>query len=255
MKRQVEILFALALLIVLVYAAMNESEIRTSIFLNTTTTTTHITTTTQAIIQNRSFSTVSLNVPAVDNEGNGVVVNLKVEAKPGQGRVLTDINNLFFWIDTQNSIRIAQRVAQNITKTDLAEVDLIYEVQTNASLIEGPSAGAALTVATVATLQNKAVDPEVMITGTVNPDGTIGPVGGIVEKAKAAKEIGAKLFLVPKDQSVQKIYTPVEKCDKIGPVEYCTTQYKSEKINVTSSAGIEVKEVNTIEEALKYFLK
>ena len=251
MRKNLEILLGIGLVFALIYVALNEKSIETKLFPTTTITEIRTTTTTPSYV----FNSVSLNVPAVDNEGNGVSVILKVQTVPGKGRILTDINNLFFWIDTQNSIRISQRVAQNITKINLTDFDLIYDVQTNASLLEGPSAGAALTVATVAVLENKSLNPEVMITGTVNPDGTIGPVGGIAEKAKAAKEIGAKLFLVPKDQSVQKIYKPVEKCNAIGPVQYCTTQYLSEKVDVSKTAGIEVKEVNTIDEALKYFLK
>jgi len=36
-------------------------------------------------------------------------------------------------------------------------------------------------------------------TGTIAPDGTIGAVGGAAEKALAAEQDGAQLFLVPKD--------------------------------------------------------
>jgi len=35
------------------------------------------------------------------------------------------------------------------------------------------------------------------MTGTLNHDGSIGPSGKILEKAIAAKEAGAKVFLVP----------------------------------------------------------
>jgi uncharacterized protein len=197
---------------------------------------------------------VALNVPAVDEEGNGVVTTLVVEAQPGRGRVLTDVNNLLFWIDTQYSIRVAQRVAQNVTKVNVSDVDLIYAIETNASLIEGPSAGAALTVATIAALEKKSINQSVMITGTINPDGSIGPVGAVAEKAKASKDVGATLFLVPAGQGTEISYKPVQKCEKIGPIRYCTTKYQTERIDISSSIGITVKEVSTVEEALKYFL-
>lgn len=199
--------------------------------------------------------TVLLNVPAVDDSGKGVALTLSVQSRPGEGRVLTDINNLFFWVDTQNSIRVAQRVAQNITKIDISKIDLVYDVKTNASAIEGPSAGAALTIATIAALENKNVNPDVMITGTINPDGTIGRVGGIDSKAQAAKEVGAKIFLIPAGQSVQTTYQPSENCETIGPLYYCNTEYKSTTVNITSVSGLEIKEVSDIQEALKYFLK
>jgi len=195
---------------------------------------------------------VAIKVPAVDNEGKGVVTLLKVEARPGEGRILVDVNQLLFWVDTQHSIRVAERVAENITKLNLSNVDLIYAIETNASLIEGGSAGAAITVATIAALQNKTINPEVMMTGAINRDGTIGPVGEIVAKAKAAKDVGAKLFLVPVGQAVQTYYKPIERCEKFGFATFCTTEYKPEKVDVGNDVGIEVKEVATVEEALNY---
>jgi len=197
---------------------------------------------------------VSLNVPAVDEEGNGVATTLKVESRPGTGKVLVDVNQLLFWVDTQYSIRTAQRVAQNITGVDLSNIDLVYWIETNASVIEGPSAGAALTVATVVAIQNKSLNESVMITGTINPDGTIGPVGGIFAKAKASKDIGTKLFLVPEGQGLEISYKPVQKCEKHGPITLCTTDYRTEKVDISKNVGIEVKEVSRIEDALKYFL-
>jgi uncharacterized protein len=207
------------------------------------------------ILSNESILRISMNIPAVDEEGNGVVTKLIVEAKPGNGRVLVDINQLLFWVDTQNSIRVAQRVAQNYTKTDLSSIDLIYAVETNASIIGGPSAGASITVATIALLENKSLNQSVMMTGTINSDGSIGPVGEIVSKAKAAKDVGATLFLVPKGQAIQTYYKPIEHCEKFGPVTYCSTEYKPEKIDVSKEVGITVKEVSNIQEALQYFLE
>jgi uncharacterized protein len=197
---------------------------------------------------------VALKVPAVDEDGNGVVTTLLVEAQPGQGRVLTDVNNLLFWVDTQYSIRTAQRVAQNITNVNVSNIDLIYAIETNASLIGGPSAGAALTVATVAALENKSLNQSVMITGTINPDGSIGAVGAVAEKAKASKDVGATLFLVPEGEGTEVNYKPIQRCEKIGPVLYCTTKYQTEEIDISESVDIMVKEVSTVNEALKYFI-
>ena len=36
-------------------------------------------------------------------------------------------------------------------------------------------------------------------TGTITPDGTVGPIGGIDQKIAGAREDGADLFLVPAD--------------------------------------------------------
>jgi len=207
----------------------------------------------KVVLTNYSFPTFYLKIPAVDSQGKGVVTRLKVEVKPGEGRTLVNIDQLLFWVDTQNSIRLAKRVAENITGFDLSNVDLFYAIETNASLIEGPSAGAAITIATIAAIENRTINESVMITGTINPDGSIGQVGEIVAKAKAAKDVGATLFLVPKGQSVQIYYMPQEECKKIGFMTYCRIEYKQQRIDVSKEVGIEIREVANIEEALKYF--
>lgn len=197
---------------------------------------------------------VKIYVPAVDNEGRGVATVLKVGIKPGSGKVLVDINNILFWLDTQQSIQTAKKVAEAITKVDLSKFDLIYSLENiNATVVEGPSAGAALTIATIAVIEEKELDLKTMITGTINPDGSIGPVGGIIPKAQAAKEIGATTFLVPEGQGTQVNYVPEEKCERIGYFTFCTTTYKKKIENVGKSVGINVVEVKDIREAMKYF--
>ncbi len=207
-----------------------------------------------ANLQTISSNIATINLPAVDNQGNGVITKLKVQTIPGEGRVLTNIDNILFWVDTQYSIKTAEMVAENITKADLSKVDLIYTIETDASLIEGGSAGAALTIATIAVLQNKTLPSDVMITGTINPDGTIGPVGAIFAKAQASKEVGTKKFLVPEGQGTQVNYIPERKCEQIGPVTFCTTEYKPQRLDISKDAGIELIEVSTIDDALKYFI-
>lgn len=230
-------------------------------FLSTTATTTTATSTSPEKTATGVSASGSLNgksvtmiIPAVDNNGNGVTTLLNVQATPGSGKVLIDVNNLFFFVDTQNSIRTAVEVAHNITGMDMSKVDLVYSVDANVSAVEGPSAGAALTIATVAALENKTPNPHVVITGTINPDSTIGQIGGVLEKAQAAKEAGATLFLVPVGQGTSTTYQPQQNCETIGSITYCTNDYKGTSTDISSSAGINVKEVSTINEALSYFL-
>lgn len=198
---------------------------------------------------------VEIYVPAVNDKGEGSLVKIVVEARPGRGRTLVNVDNLLFWIDTQHSIRVAKRVAEQITGIDTSNIDLIYTVESNASVVEGPSAGAALTIATIAAVENKTINKNVTITGTINLDGTIGPVGGVLEKAKAAKSHGFKLFLVPLGQGISVYYEPHVTCEKYGMVEFCTTEYKPKKVDIGNETGIKVVEIGSVEEALKYFLK
>ncbi len=195
----------------------------------------------------------SLLLPAVDSDGNGVTTSLDVQLLEGSGRALANIDKLLFWTDTQNSIRTARAVSEAITGKDMSQYDLVYTIRANASVIEGPSAGAALTIATISALERHSLNSSVMITGTINNDGTIGPVGEIVQKAKAAKSIGAEIFLVPMTQSTEVKYSSQKNCERVGWSEICTIEQVPERVHVESEAGIDVIEVGTVEEAMKYF--
>ncbi len=198
-------------------------------------------------------SSATINLVAVDSSGKGVAMPLTVQKRAGYGETLININNLVFWFDTQQSIQTARNVAYKIAGFDMDRINLVYIIDANATVVEGPSAGAALAIATIAALKDKPLKPDVMITGTVNPDGTIGQVGGILEKASAAKEIGAKLFLVPGGQGTETLLQPVESCSTRDFFTYCTTKYVQTEIDISEKAGLPVKEVSTIEEAEKYF--
>ena len=66
--------------------------------------------------------------------------------------------------------------------------------------IDGPSAGALKTVAVLSLLRGDKLDHTITMTGTINPDGTVGPVGGIPEKVAGAAEKGIKTVLIPVGQ-------------------------------------------------------
>jgi predicted S18 family serine protease len=202
---------------------------------------------------NATQATVYL--PAVNDKGDGVMTALVVEGVPGTGRTLVDIDSLLFWGDTQQSIRIAKKVAANLTNKNVDNFDLVYNIYANATTIGGESAGAAITIGTMAVLMNKTARKDVVITGTINHDGTIGPVQGIFAKAKAAKEVNATIFLIPLLQSMEVIYDEQQHCEKFGPSEVCTTERIPKKVNVSQEAGINVVEVRSIEEAAKYFFE
>jgi len=205
-----------------------------------------------------SFENVTvkkMKTPAVDKDGNGVSTEIIVEAMPGTGRMLVDINNLLFWADTQESIRKAREVAQNLTNVNISNYDLIYHVYANASVVGGPSAGAALTIITIAALENKSLRQDVAISGAINYDGSIGPVGEILNKAKAAKEENITVFLVPLGQSKELTYEEREVCKTYGSVEYCSKEKIPKIIDLSHKVGINVTEVLNITDAMSYFLE
>ena len=63
--------------------------------------------------------------------------------------------------------------------------------------VDGPSAGALMTCGVLAAVRGDAIRADAAMTGTINPDGSIGPVGGISHKIEGAAAEGMKLVLIP----------------------------------------------------------
>jgi uncharacterized protein len=63
--------------------------------------------------------------------------------------------------------------------------------------IDGASASGLMAGGFLATITGEKIDPTVTMTGIINPDGTIGPVGGIPEKFKGSIEKGKKKLGYP----------------------------------------------------------
>jgi PDZ domain-containing protein len=89
-----------------------------------------------------------------------------------------------------------------ISTGDIAEHHFPIDVTIDTERVSGPSAGLAFTLAIIDELTpgNLTGGRPVAITGTIAPDGTVGPVGGVAQKAVAARNAGAKLMLVPPDE-------------------------------------------------------
>jgi ATP-dependent Lon protease len=67
---------------------------------------------------------------------------------------------------------------------------------------DGPSAGAAMTLAFYSRLTNKMVRHNVAMTGEINLRGEVTAIGGLDEKLNAAKRAGAVLALIPRENAV-----------------------------------------------------
>lgn len=90
---------------------------------------------------------------------------------------------------------------------DTRTVQLPFDVSISTGGIAGPSAGLAFTLALLDELTpgNLMGDGKVAATGTMNPDGTVGAIGALEQKAVAVRERGATLFLVPAGQSKDEV--------------------------------------------------
>ncbi len=65
----------------------------------------------------------------------------------------------------------------------------------------GPSAGAAMAIGFIAVFKQDVVLRGVALTGTLHPNGQIGPVGGIAGKVRAAAREGYHTVLIPSGQT------------------------------------------------------
>ncbi|AFU57479.1 putative archaeal serine protease [Candidatus Nitrososphaera gargensis Ga9.2] len=191
----------------------------------------------------------------------GTVMDITVDIRDGRGLVLVN-TEIPTGVDFQTSARTAVKVAQSMTGADLSRKDVIFSIKakgenstaSDLQAVDGPSAGAAMTVLLAAELGNNAeLKQDVLMTGTINPDGTVGLVGGVPEKAVAAGQYGAKIFLVPSGQAVYNEQT----CEKRqeGPFIYqtCRTEQKSLSEYTEKNYGMKVIEVKNIKDALAYF--
>ena len=194
------------------------------------------------------------NLLAVDDKGKGVSAELITEVKEGDGLVLVNINNVLADYETQNSARVAAAAASNYTKIKLNNLDVVFNIKANASLVAGPSAGSSMAAAVIAALDNKGLNREVVITGTISEDGKVGQVGGILEKAEAAKSVNAKLMLVPEGEGKNvKEYVVKKSCGKAALVDYCKLMYEPVEYELGEKIGIEIKEVKNIKEVMEYY--
>jgi ATP-dependent Lon protease len=124
----------------------------------------------------------------------------------------------------KDSVFNAASVIRKITDKDIRDYDIHVNV-IGGGKIDGPSAGAAITVCIISALTNKTLRQDIAITGEISLTGKIKPVGGIFEKIYGARRKGIKKVMVPKD---------------------------NEKEIPVGLEDIEVKAIDNIEELMEY---
>jgi uncharacterized protein len=186
----------------------------------------------------------------------GTVMKITVDIRDGSGLVLVN-TAIPTGVDFQTSAKTAVMVAQKITNVDLSKKDVIFSIssENNQELqaVDGGSAGGAMTVLLSSEILGKTLNDKVLMTGTIQDDGTIGEIGGAAEKADAAGRYGAKIFLVPQGQATVEIQSCDEKTEGVFTYRFCTAQEKPLSPITEKQYGMKVVEVSNIEQALSYF--
>lgn len=106
--------------------------------------------------------------------------------------------------------------------------------------VDGPSAGTAIFVAVYSALFKKPVPAEIAMTGEISIHGAIKPVGGVVEKVRAAKEAGVKKVFIPRENDRDILHEegidviPVNSIDEVLDL---TFKEKSIKDEIAAASG------------------
>ena len=105
------------------------------------------------------------------------------------------------------SVRLGEHPDTHLAALGVDPVDQVsyvfpIDVEIHIERVGGPSAGLAFTLAILDRLSPGRLlgHERVAVTGTIELDGSIGPVGGVDHKTEAAISQGAQLFIVPPDE-------------------------------------------------------
>jgi uncharacterized protein len=207
------------------------------------------------------YRNVTVYAPAVastESGYRGVISTITVTVQNnGSGRVFVDTLPLT-QVDMQGSARLAVKVASALVRNEAnsdinpSTYDYFFVVRTESPIIGGPSAGAIMTVATISLLKGWELSNKTVMTGMINPDGSIGPIGGIPQKIDAAFSVGATHFLIPYGQGTYTEY--VQSIERINGWERIVTTPITRKISeYASQYNMMVTEVADINEALENF--
>lgn len=207
----------------------------------------------------RENTAASAKIVAAASSGDtGEIGEVQAEAIPGDGDVLVETSP-FIRADTQLSAKKAKEAAEVYTGKNLDNYNLIYRIEMDSQVVGGPSAGAAMTLATIAAVTGKDVREDAVVTGTITESGRIGRVGEIPVKAQTAGRAGMENFFVPEGQSVKVNYQPVIEEEKRGFLVYRDVKYRRREFNISSytrrNFGMETSEVGNIYQAADEMLK
>ncbi len=144
----------------------------------------------------------SMQVPAVSTNGQGILTVIEASVQKGGGNVFVDVEPLIS-LETQQSAKLAAQQAARAANVNPKEFDVFFKIRANTESVDGPSGSHAMALLAYAEFTGRALRSDVTATGSIQVDGSIGRVGGILEKVEAANEAKVALFLLPAGQRIQ----------------------------------------------------
>ncbi len=132
-------------------------------------------------------------VAALADRRSGEIVPIEAVRTDADGTEVVISETITLGVRALESAGISQAATQ------LRDSELPFEVGFTTEDIGGPSAGLAftLTVLDVLTEGDLTGGANIVVTGTIDREGNVGPIGGVKQKAYAARDAGADVFIVP----------------------------------------------------------
>jgi ATP-dependent Lon protease len=170
-------------------------------------------------------------------EAGGDVLFIEASLMPGNGQLtLTGQLGAVMQESARAALsHIRQRATElGIPSDFLSKQDLHIHVPAGAIPKDGPSAGVTMATAIMSAARGIPVEADVAMTGEITLSGLVLPVGGIREKALAARRHGIRTFVLPEMNRSDLIELPAEVREDITFVPVSTLE---EVLRVALPAG------------------
>ena len=193
------------------------------------------------------IGSTSLYIFGVTNSSNGTLVGvpalLNLTITNGTGKVFLGSTPLT-QIDTQAQAVLSAQLACQLLDINCNDYNFYYYITSSSVEVGGPSAGSAFTMAAMSILSGKPLNKNVAMTGTANPDGSVGIVGDVSQKSEAAANQNIKTFLYPSTDSISSAALSYDEAHGEIPVpvssEYQAFQYFT-GYNVTPTVNYSIQ--------------
>src|SRR5699024_239851 len=140
--------------------------------------------------------------------GHGQLVNTIQEAngQPVDLRVRRNGDDQTFTIPVTQAEAGTYQIGVYLDSEFVFPIDVEIHLQD----VGGPSAGLIFTLALIDRMTEDSVTDgrHIAGTGTIDPDGTVGPIGGVQQKVMAAASAGATIFLAPEMNCSEITHVP-----------------------------------------------
>jgi ATP-dependent Lon protease len=174
-------------------------------------------------------------------ETGGDIMNFEVSILPGKGDLLLtgQLGEVMRESAHAGMSYIRSRSAKlGLEKTFHRDVDIHVHVPEGAIPKDGPSAGITMATAIVSALTGFPTRSEVAMTGEITLRGRVLPIGGLNEKAVAARRMGMRQVILPKANAKDLAELPA---DVREGLEFVFVENMDEVLDIVLDRGVQPK--------------